>query len=301
MEMGQVALQIRSPVLRKQGGARPLALFSSLEVHSRKKPSLSRPPCARYFWTRIEAASSLGSTSSIDFEEDELLARTLPETSDDTASTSGQAGHNGTAESAAASSSSMEGAHSTAPPPPRLQNGDGAWKLRFPLPRWKQKKPARLVRQAVRLPPPTVLPGTRQQPTAAPPPRPAVTRSLSRAQSSSFRKASGWGPLAWLQQRFGQESTTDYVRIDFRAASRQMVNPFQPSSWPKLDVDVGTFWGLLVLSLAYVHHSTTGSGHCLSFIIRTMLTYPCKTPDGTGAARLRLCAAAGSRCQRCCR
>jgi hypothetical protein len=48
------------------------------------------------------------------------------------------------------------------------------------------------------------------------------------------------------------------VRIDFRAQPRTPVNPFQPSSWPQLEVDVGTFWGLLVLSLAYVHHSTTG-------------------------------------------
>ena len=48
------------------------------------------------------------------------------------------------------------------------------------------------------------------------------------------------------------------MRIDFRAAPRTPINPFQPSSWPQLEVDVGTFWGLLVLSLAYVHHSTTG-------------------------------------------
>ncbi len=67
-----------------------------------------------------------------------------------------------------------------------------------------------------------------------------------------------WAPLAWLQQRFGQASRTDYVRLDFRAPPKTTINPFQPSSWPKLDVDVGTFWGLLVLSLAYVHHSTTG-------------------------------------------
>ena len=38
----------------------------------------------------------------------------------------------------------------------------------------------------------------------------------------------------------------------------QGINPFKPTSWPQLDVNVGTFWGLLVLSLAYVHHSTAG-------------------------------------------
>ena len=72
------------------------------------------------------------------------------------------------------------------------------------------------------------------------------------------------GPLAWLQSRLqpGRQqamSRLDYVKIDFRAATRQGINPFRPTSWPQLDVNVGTFWGLLVLSLAYVHHSTAGS------------------------------------------
>ncbi|CAK0735377.1 hypothetical protein CVIRNUC_000571 [Coccomyxa viridis] len=71
------------------------------------------------------------------------------------------------------------------------------------------------------------------------------------------------GPLAWLQSRLqpGRQqamSRSDYVRIDFRAPRRQGINPFKPTSWPQLDVNVGTFWGLLVLSLAYVHHSTAG-------------------------------------------
>lgn len=71
------------------------------------------------------------------------------------------------------------------------------------------------------------------------------------------------GPLAWLQARLqpGRQQAmprSDYVRIDFRGSRRQGINPFKPTSWPQLDVNVGTFWGLVVLSLAYVHHSTAG-------------------------------------------
>jgi hypothetical protein len=84
-------------------------------------------------------------------------------------------------------------------------------------------------------------------------------RSLSRQPS---RTGARWAPLAWLQDRLAGghalDSRRDYVRIDFRAHPKEVINPFKPSSWPKLEVDVGTFWGLLVLSIAYVHHSTTG-------------------------------------------
>ena len=71
------------------------------------------------------------------------------------------------------------------------------------------------------------------------------------------------GPMAWLQSRLqpGRQqamSRSDYVRIDFRGSARRGINPFKPTSWPQLDVNLGTFWGLLVLSLAYVHHSTAG-------------------------------------------
>lgn len=261
MERSQRVIQSRSLVPREHSAPHTFAHPSHGRLHARRKPIAGELSHARSSSTRLQAASSLGSTSSIDFEEEKLLARTLPQGDvlDGTAgagaaSTSGQAGQNGTAETATPRSSSLEGVHSAAHAPHK-QNSEGSWKLRFPLPRWKQK---RLVRQTDRLPPaPAPRAGkTRQQLPASP--RPALTRSLSRTRSSSFKKAAGWGPLAWLQQRFGQAPRTDYVKIDFRAPSKQTVNPFQPSSWPKLDVDVGTFWGLLVLSLAYVHHSTTG-------------------------------------------
>ncbi|CAL8467087.1 g6623 [Coccomyxa elongata] len=216
--------------------------------------------------TKIQAASTLGSASSIDFEEQEVLARTLPTdeanasigaTAVECAETSGQTDQFEAAEAAQASSSALETLPDTQSPV--RQNGAGTWKLRFPLPRWKQK---RLVRQVERLPPAPPMSSPRPQGGTAQ--GPAVARTppaLARTPSSSrlgYRRGGVWAPLAWLQQRFGQASRTDYVRIDFRAPPKETINPFQPSSWPKLDVDVGTFWGLLVLSLAYVHHSTTG-------------------------------------------
>lgn len=39
------------------------------------------------------------------------------------------------------------------------------------------------------------------------------------------------------------------------------VNPIKPITKALKDAetpDIGTFWGLLILGLAYVHHSTTG-------------------------------------------
>lgn len=91
-----------------------------------------------------------------------------------------------------------------------------------------------------------------------------MSGGADRGSEGRQRRSTQVGPLAWLQSRLqpGRQqamSRSDYVKIDFRAATRQGINPFRPTSWPQLDVNVGTFWGLLVLSLAYVHHSTAGS------------------------------------------
>lgn len=55
-----------------------------------------------------------------------------------------------------------------------------------------------------------------------------------------------------------------YVPLDFSATVTPTVAPFAAKSdgkegpAPKRSPDVGTLWGLLILSLAYLHHSTTG-------------------------------------------
>lgn len=63
----------------------------------------------------------------------------------------------------------------------------------------------------------------------------------------------------------------DYVPLDFTPATTVPPTPFVPSppTTPSLPIslpgatakrspDIGTIWGLLILSLAYLHHSTTG-------------------------------------------
>ena len=90
-----------------------------------------------------------------------------------------------------------------------------------------------------------------------------MSNSVQRARDPRQPGPRQMGPLAWLQSRLqpGRQqamSRSDYVRIDFRGSARRGINPFKPTSWPQLDVNIGTFWGLLVLSLAYVHHSTAG-------------------------------------------
>lgn len=225
---------------------------------------------ARRSFSRVEAATTLGSNSSIDFEEqEEAFSRSLIidgqlEQSDAHASISGSLSSvdlpdptthdspgNGSERSDAAIAAAAAAAR-------RGDDGSRRWRLP-PLPRWKQKRtpsqPARPSASAVigeAVPPPTSVELERARVPA---------RSLIRRPQR--RKGRLWGPLAWLldrvQARNALDSRGDYVKIDFRSRSKkEVVNPFKPSSWPKLEMDVGTFWGLLVLSLAYVHHSTTG-------------------------------------------
>lgn len=92
---------------------------------------------------------------------------------------------------------------------------------------------------------------------------PGLSNGMQREPDPRQRGPRQLGPLAWLQSRLqpGRQqamSRSDYVKIDFRGSARRGINPFKPTSWPQLDVNIGTFWGLLVLSLAYVHHSTAG-------------------------------------------
>ncbi len=76
-------------------------------------------------------------------------------------------------------------------------------------------------------------------------------------------------PQLWNPDSTGSAAATDqapvaYVPIDFSSAAAMEAEPFaaDPPTRERgkfvLPADLGTFWGLLVLGLAYVHHSTTG-------------------------------------------
>jgi hypothetical protein len=108
---------------------------------------------------------------------------------------------------------------------------------------------------AARRPPPRVPPGPPQTPMPD-----AKGRSRSR------------GPLGWLaglraRLRGGAAAAprVDAVPLNFRrgAAAGAAVDPFAPQPAPPAPrpaPDLGTIWGLVVLGIAYVHHSTTGCG-----------------------------------------
>lgn len=105
-----------------------------------------------------------------------------------------------------------------------------------------------------RRPPPRVPPGPPQ-------------RTLASSNTKPGPAARG-GPLAWLRglrERLflgNVRAKVDYVPLDFkRAPSGWVVDPFAPPPAPPAPRDVpdlGTIWGLVVLGIAYVHHSTTG-------------------------------------------
>ena len=76
-------------------------------------------------------------------------------------------------------------------------------------------------------------------------------------------------PQLWNSEPADSAAATDqapvaYVPIDFSSAAAMEAEPFaaDPPTRERgkfvLPADLGTFWGLLVLGLAYVHHSTTG-------------------------------------------
>ena len=80
---------------------------------------------------------------------------------------------------------------------------------------------------------------------------------------------SWWRWPLWSSQAADAAATAkpppvSYVPIDFSSAGVMEAEPFAADPPLRergkfvLPADLGTFWGLLVLGLAYVHHSTTG-------------------------------------------
>lgn len=126
--------------------------------------------------------------------------------------------------------------------------------------------------QPARRSPPRVPPGPpqRQLPPRARDPRTSPGPSSPAARSGVF----GW--LGGLRERlrsfrWGREQV-EYVSLDFKRGGTRggVVDPFAPSAEPPAPrevPDLGTMWGLLVLGVAYVHHSTTGCAQFLSYCI----------------------------------
>ena len=75
-----------------------------------------------------------------------------------------------------------------------------------------------------------------------------------------------WGRLDpdYVAPGSGGPSPPSYVPVDFSSAAAMEATPFAAEPVVRqrgkfvLPADIGTFWGLLVLGVAYVHHSTTG-------------------------------------------
>ena len=123
-----------------------------------------------------------------------------------------------------------------------------------------------------RRPPPRVPPGPpqRQLPPRARDPRTGPDPSAPAARGGVF----GW--LGGLRDRLrsfrGGREQVDYVPLDFKrgGARGSVVDPFAPSAEPPVPrevPDLGTMWGLLVLGVAYVHHSTTGCAATEDFLV----------------------------------
>ncbi len=108
--------------------------------------------------------------------------------------------------------------------------------------------------------------GAARRPPLRVPPGPPQTP----LPDSQGRKSQGRGPLGWLaglraRLRGGAAAAprVDAVSLDFRrgGAAGAAVDPFAPQPAPPAPrpaPDLGTIWGLVVLGIAYVHHSTTG-------------------------------------------
>ena len=127
----------------------------------------------------------------------------------------------------------------------------------------------------VRRPPPRVPPGPpqRQLPPRARDPRISPVPSAPAARTGVF----GW--LGGLKDRFrsfrGGREQVDYVPLDFKRGGARggVVDPFAPSAEPPAPrevPDLGTMWGLLVLGVAYVHHSTTGCAAVQQMFCRSL-------------------------------
>jgi hypothetical protein len=248
-------LQTTSHVLRlATRNRRPTLTAPSLRQQS------GRSLDARTPITSSKIRGTLGSTSSIDLEDGELVNASLPlgeqrnagsasVTLRTTSETSDDPGDHALSDNGAGTSSTRAATAQAV-----------AWKLPFPLIGRKQKRPLQEAQGPPAYPSAAML---AEEARSSPAVQPGQhTGHVEPARKHLRRSKQGWGPLGWLlyrlQGRHDLDSRADYVKIDFRAHPKQLINPFQPSSWPKLEVDVGTFWGLLVLSLAYVHHSTTG-------------------------------------------
>ena len=73
-----------------------------------------------------------------------------------------------------------------------------------------------------------------------------------------------WSTQAADVDAAANPAPVSYVPIDFSSAGVMEAEPFAADPPLRergkfvLPADLGTFWGLLVLGLAYVHHSTTG-------------------------------------------
>ena len=73
-----------------------------------------------------------------------------------------------------------------------------------------------------------------------------------------------WNPAPAQSAAAADPAPVAYVPIDFSSAAAMEAEPFAADPVTRergkfvLPADLGTFWGLLVLGLAYVHHSTTG-------------------------------------------
>jgi len=103
-----------------------------------------------------------------------------------------------------------------------------------------------------------------------PPPRVPAGPPQTPLTDAKGQRSQGRGPLGWLaglraRLRGGAAAAprVDAVPLNFRggAAAGAAVDPFAPQPAPPAPrpaPDLGTIWGLVVLGIAYVHHSTTG-------------------------------------------
>ena len=125
-----------------------------------------------------------------------------------------------------------------------------------------------------RRPPPRVPPGPPQRPLLPRARDPRIRSSMDPGSPPERRGLLGW--LGGLRERLrsfrGGRERVDYVPLDFKRGGARggVVDPFAPSAAPPAPrevPDLGTIWGLVVLGIAYVHHSTTGCAAAASAFV----------------------------------